>query len=103
VSGITGSYSADDLVKIIEVCSKSGVQLFKSGDLEVNFRQVHAPTIEPVFVPREIEEQAESQAREATEEEEVSFRKEQLEELLISDPARLEELIRSGDLVDEDS
>lgn len=97
------NFSAEELVRIIEVCSRSGVQLFKSGDLEVNFGRVHAPTIEPVFIPEEVKRVAESQAREAIEKEEVGYKQEELADMLINDPARLEELIRSGDLVDEKS
>lgn len=97
------NFSAEELIRIIEVCSKSGVQLFKSGDLEVNFRNIHAPVIESVYVPEEVKQVAESQAREAIEQEEVGYKQEELAEMLIYDPAKLEELIRSGDLVDEKS
>ena len=97
------NFSAEELIRIIEVCSRNGVQLFKSGDLEVEFRTIHAPTIEPVFVPEEIKHVAESQAREELEKEEVEYKREELEDMLINDPVRLEELIRSGDLMDEKS
>lgn len=95
------NFSADEVIRVIEVCSRSGVQLFKSGDLEVHFRNIHAPIIAPVYVPEEVVKVAESQAREELEKEEVEYKREELEDMLINDPARLEELIRSGDLIDE--
>jgi hypothetical protein len=86
---------------IIESCAKNGVYLFKLGDLEVHLGvkpSAPGPAILESHPEKIIQEQI-KQEKEAIEDEEIRTKESQIEELLITDPFKAEELILQGDLV----
>lgn len=91
----------EDLLRLIEVCSKSGVCRLKLGkDIELTFGGQADPVKVPVAAqanaPLEREIEVESFAKAQAE-----LRKEALENMKLEDPVMYERLIASGDLVDE--
>lgn len=99
-------FSKDEICEIINTCSKAGVKTLELLELKVSFAKVsfaniYAPTIEPIHIPQEIQQTADSQAREANIKESYASKEEDLDLMLIEDPVRYEELIRLGDLEDE--
>ena len=101
---MTKDFDVDGICRIIEVCGKSGVREFNLGKMKLLFGNVvQAPTLEPIFIPEAIERAVESQARESLEKEEIRSKSDELEQMVIEDPARFEELLKSGDLGDEET
>lgn len=95
--------NGEDLLKLIEACGKSGVSHLKLGkDIELTFGGQATPTEVPTI------SQANELAEKAIEvesfaEAEAELRKERLESMKLEDPARFEQLLASGDLVDEEN
>ena len=97
---MTKDFDVDGICRIIEVCGRSGVREFHAGRIKLLFGNVvQAPDLEPLFIPPAVERAIETQTRESIEKEEINLKREELEQMVIEDPARFEELIRSGDLI----
>lgn len=95
-------FTTKDICSIIKACSTSGVREFKYLDLSLSFVQVETDrAIDPVFIPEAIKQQSISQAREAFEKEEMKYKEDELELMQIVDPLQYEELLKTGDIVDE--
>ena len=93
------SFDTNEIIRIIEECSRNGVAKFSCGGLELSFLQVDkAPITEPVFVRPELAVAQESQARSSLVREEVSVKQEQLEQMLLDDPVEYENLLRNRDI-----
>lgn len=95
--------NGDELLKIIEVCGKSGVTGLRLGkDLELTFVGTQKPNEVPVEAqanaPLESEIEKESFAKA-----QADLRKQSLEEMKLIDPVAYEKLVASGDLVDEET
>jgi len=96
------TFTSDDICAIIKECGKSGVREFNFNGLKISYGPATvAPAIEPVRVPYEIQEQTDSQAREAIERREVQLKDELLDSLIVEDPEGYEQLLKDGELVDE--
>lgn len=96
---MTTSFDTDNISRIIEVCSRSGVAKFAYGGLELSFLQIdRAPSTEPVFVRPELQAAQDSQARDSLTKEEVSLRQAALEQMLLEDPLEYENLLRNRDI-----
>jgi len=101
---LTKVFDAAEICRIIEMCGKSGVREFRAGKLEILFGKiVQVPDQEPIYVPEAVERAIESQARESLENDEILSKKAELEQMVIEDPSRFEELLKSGDLRDEET
>lgn len=94
---------------IISLSAKEGVSVLKFRGLQVEFGTLSKDRPEPPsspspWKPGVIPSAAmevpphEEQAKEAAELDELRLREEQIEELLLTDPFKAEELIRDGDL-----
>lgn len=101
---LTKVFEASEICNIIEACAKSGVETFRAHDIEISFKpRASVPSQEPLFIPPEVERAAESQARESLIRDEVEHKQNELDQLIINDPLAFEELLRSGDLEDEEA
>lgn len=95
-------FTTKDICSIIDYCSRNGVRSFNYLGLSLSFVQVEQDrAIDTVFIPEAIKTKSDSQAREAFEKEEVKYRQEELELMQIVDPLQYEELLKTGDIVDE--
>lgn len=95
-------FAVEDICAIIRTCKEQGVRSFEYNGLKILLSdQIQNPVTESVFVSREVKQLQDSQTREAYSDQEQKLKQEKLEQLLIEDPVAYEELIRSGDLVDE--
>lgn len=93
------SFDTDEITRIIEVCSRSGVAKFSYGGLELSYLQVDkAPTTEPIFVRPEVQAAQNSQARDSRTKEEVLLKQEALEQMMLDDPLEYENLLRQRDI-----
>lgn len=102
--------TASEVCLIITASAKAGLSVLKFGDLQIEFARQEPepigspplsepgaiPTAEMVAPLQKVEEQK------STEMDELRLREEQLAELLITDPFAAEEMIRNGDLAEED-
>lgn len=101
---MTKDFDVNGICRIIKVCSENGVKQFALGRLRIDFGQVvQAPSLEPVFISEAIERATESQARESLQKDEIRQKEFELEQMVIEDPARFEELLMAGDLKDEEA
>jgi hypothetical protein len=99
---LTKAFDSEGICRIIEVCSKAGVKSFSGFGIKVSFVDVaQVSNLEPVFIPAAVQRAADFQTKESNEKDEQDIRLSQLEQMVIEDPARFEELLRSGDLEDE--
>jgi hypothetical protein len=99
---LTKPFDSDSICRIIEVCSRSGVREFSGRGIKVSFGQVaQTPAYESVYVPEALERAQDTQARESQFTDELKIRDSELDQMVIEDPSRFEELLRSGDLDDE--
>ena len=97
-------FTTEEICSIINSCSSNGVRHFLYQGLDLSFVPVEqSPTIDPVFIPEPLKQQSLSQAREAFEKEEIKYREDELDLMQIEDPLRYEELLKSGDIVDEET
>jgi hypothetical protein len=97
-------FTTEEICSIINTCSSNGVRRFLYQGLDLSFVPVEqSPAIDPVFIPEPLKQKSISQAREASEQEEVKYKAEELDLMQIEDPLRYEELLKSGDLVDEET
>lgn len=101
--------STDEICRILETSSKSGVIELKFGDLHVTFGTPagHVPSVEnvveqpPVASPVLTDDQHKRQSEESLEMEQVRLREEQLARALVEDPVEYERLLSQGELSDE--
>lgn len=104
--------STDEVCRILETSAKSGVTSLKFGGLSVTFEKklepVGVPLAEPhpnsVLAPVTVLTEAQhlNQTQEVVLRDEVHLRQEQLAQAMIEDPLRWEELLRSGELTEDD-
>lgn len=95
-------FTMEEICSIIKACSSNGVRDFHYCGLDVSFVPVEQDrALDPVFVPEAIKQKSISQAREAFEKEEASYKAQELDLMQIEDPLAYEELLKSGDIVDE--
>lgn len=104
--------SAEEVCVIIKVCGEAKVTELKLGDLQVIFlpKEETRPGVTlksplasldqapPPLTAAEIAEIQRKEAKKALERDEARVRKEQLEEMFLTDPLRAEELLRQGEL-----
>lgn len=94
--------SGEEVCKIIETCAKNKVYSLKCGPLELSFspaKELSAPgpTI-PASNPEKIIQEQQEEQKKAIEEEELDTREDQIADLLLTDPAKAEELMEQGEL-----
>jgi len=91
--------TCSEIAELIKVCSLNGVVEFTKGDLKILFSKVDNFVLrEPVQVPEEVQVRADATSEESALKEQVQYRQDELELMLLEDPARYEELLRSGDI-----
>lgn len=98
------TFKIEDICAIIKECGQNGVAEFSYGELTLIYKEAPhylAPTIEPLHVPQEIQNKADSQARDALTNDEVAIAQHELDQMVIEDPDRFFELTRRGDLINE--
>ena len=101
---MTKVFDANEVCSIIEMCGKSGVREFRLGKLEIHYGPVAREVDQsPIVVPDGLARATESQARESLEKDEIAYKQNELDQMVIEDPARFEELLKSGDLRDEET
>lgn len=101
---MTKAFDADEICRIIDMCGKSGVREFTFNKLTIMFgTNARYPDQEPIFIPEALARATESQARESLEKDEIKSRLNELDQMVIEDPVRFEELLKSGDLRDEET
>lgn len=95
-------FSSDDICKIMEAASKFGVSEFSLNSLKFKIGNTPEPLSQVYQVDEKILEQSDSQAREATRIEERKSVEDDLDLLLLTDPLQFEELVKRGELIDEE-
>lgn len=100
---IKETMTVTDICSIVEKCALNGVKDFHLGELHIQFKEntsVIAPTIDdaPVYIPPEVQEKIESQAKDAIEIEEIRAKQDRLAHAMIEDPELFEQLLLAGDL-----
>lgn len=102
--------SASDVCSIIESCGKNKIAILKFGDLELRMGLPMYP--DPDFMPpptrtqvpeAEISEEQRKEAEKAHVQRELAAAAIEQEELILSDPARYEELVSTGALDEDES
>lgn len=94
------SLSGKEICEIIELSAKNGATELKFGDLSIHFGPRADKSPKPT-VAEITDDQHKTQNKEALEAEELRTRKEQIDLMLIEDPALAERLISQGDLEDD--
>ena len=96
-----------EICQIIKACADYGVTSLKCGPLELSFgKQTEKIPQEQPAVTEITEDQLkelDTIENDAHEEEEVRFRREQIDQMMIENPSKAEELLASGELVDDDA
>jgi hypothetical protein len=91
----TAKLATSDIIDIIKACASSGVREFSVGDLRLSFvkpKQIIAPA--PPHTTQKFEDDLL--------ESEAALKDKYLEELMIKDPVKYEELLLQGELVSDD-
>lgn len=107
---MTSELNVKDVCDIIQKCADCGVGELKFGPLELKFHQISVPVTtsgqnpaphieEPSQGP---ENDAPTMSPELLKKIEEDIKQDQLAEMLITDPAQFEELIFSGEVVNDD-
>lgn len=97
--------SGAEICTIMETCAKNGVYTLKCGPLELTFHKPpESPKTAPeptnsVTNPQDIIEVMKKTEQSSLEKEEILTREEQIAELMLTDPAKAEELMEQGELV----
>lgn len=110
---IEKALSCGEVCGILKACGEAKVTKLKFRDLEVEFDQTVAPPALPVApivdrpplsnpVAEITDSQHEKQSKASLEQAEIVLREAQIAELQITDPLAAEELIRNGELEEED-
>ena len=89
---------------IIKACGKAGVQEFSLGELRITFGTKTDPdlSVSPLSGEALSDEDHRKLNEQSLEQDEVRTRENQMEELLITDPAQYERLIIDGEFSDGD-
>ncbi len=103
--------TAEQICVVIKACGECGVAKFKCGSLEVEFLQKLEPAPAPIVqaAPPSLPDTEISEAQTSEddlkriEREEKELRRQQLRELIFTDPVAYEELCALGELEDERS
>lgn len=96
------AFTSADICAIIKECGQSGVREFNFNELKISYGPATvAPAIEPLRVPYQVQEETDSQAREAIERRELQLKDELINSLIVEDPEGYEQLLKDGELVDE--
>jgi hypothetical protein len=99
--------SSKSVCDIIESCARHKVVELKFQDLLISFspqaERLPRPSGANTPVAEITDKQHSRQNREALTTDELRLRAEQLEELKITDPSLFEEMVRNGELLDDDS
>jgi predicted Mrr-cat superfamily restriction endonuclease len=98
------SLNSTDICAILRACREAGVSELEFGTLRVTLgktaRIVQEEAAQSLATETEISAHQVKQAREAFELDELRMREDQLAELLITDPARAEQMLIDGELED---
>jgi hypothetical protein len=93
---------ADEVCAIIKQCGHSGVRELTFYGLSLSFGNLaNVQAMEPVFVPHDIQEKSDSQAREAIARREQEIKDDLIQDLLVNDPEGYEDLLKQEELVDD--
>lgn len=95
-----------DVLRLVETCARSGVRSLKLQDLELTFGLQGNESTQVSQPPAAIvgaEVKSEVIERESFKAEEESLRKNDIEYMLLNNPSRYEEMVASGELVDEEA
>lgn len=94
----------EEVCRILEVSARSGVRLLKLADLHVEFGEVPEPVSPGALAPAPdgAEPNHERISKEGLEAEELRTREDQIAELVLTDPLAAEEMIRLGELDDDE-
>jgi len=84
-----------EIVSIIKACGEHGVRVFKQGDLEIIFGKEESVEQDLAYVDPSLLRPIEVDPRFAEEQAAIN-REEELENLMISDPALYEEMLVEG-------
>jgi hypothetical protein len=91
--------TAQEIVEIIKACSENGVVEFTMGELNILFsKKDPILDLQPIYVPEEVQKVADKTSSDSAEEDQIRYKQEELELMLLEDPARYEELLKSGDI-----
>lgn len=102
--------SSEEVCKILDACAKKGVIELKFGPLEVRFQpkaQSHPKKAPGPIIPAHpepeniLQEQREAEKAELLREE-IRTKEDEVDELVLTDPLKYEELIESGELSPSD-
>jgi len=93
-----------EISDIIDLCKRAGVSKFSLGDLCLEFGRPTKSELSATAASEQAlsDEVHLRQTKESLELRELRLRENQLEELLLTDPLKYEELILNGELVDGD-
>lgn len=91
---------SEELEAILKLCSRYRVKVMKCPNLELSFDEHIVINDTPVPKAEILAEQTQEQDK-ALRQAELELRHEQINNMLIEDPSLAEELIASGELVDE--
>lgn len=95
--------NSDEICKIIEACAKAGVSSLKCGPLELSFgKQTESHHSVQPAVTEITDDQHRKMTEDAITQDEIRLRKDQIEQMLIENPALAEKLVADGDLEDDD-
>jgi hypothetical protein len=95
--------SAESIVDLIKISAASGLTSLKFGDLQLEFGPKKIPDASTASRTEIPDEKAIAQlSKEALEDQELALRQEQIDNMLVEDPLRAEELIAQGELVPDD-
>ncbi len=94
----------EEVCRILEACAKSGVSELMFRTLTVRFdRPVEQTVVKlPDTAPAQVRADQEKMAKESLLQDEIQVREDQIADLMITDPVTAEELIRSGELEEDD-
>lgn len=96
-----------EICQIIKACADAGVTSLKCGPLELSFGK----QTETIFIPKqhtvtEITDDHQKDldriADDSLEDDEIRYRRDQIDQMMIENPSKAEELLASGELVDDD-
>jgi hypothetical protein len=89
----------EDIVEVIKACAENGVVEFTMGELNILFsKKDPILDLQPIYVPEEVQKVADKTSSDSAEEDQIRYKQEELELMLLEDPARYEELLKSGDI-----
>lgn len=89
---------------ILEACAKSGVSELRFGTLTVRFHRPVEQIVQyaPVIAPAQVSADQAKAAKESLEYDSLVTREDQIAELMITDPAEAEQLIKDGELEEDE-